>query len=243
MIQRKGRKSKFWSYYHKIIDLCVEGNSELYGRVNDLDLDLKLERFYTLANIPQKYFKLDIDDIETFIKKNRENEKVTFPKVEKYIKNLEKHISKGTGLYLHGSHGIGKTSISAIILKNAIKLYYRCFFWKSSEIIEFIKSGWKNEQRRLFFDTIINSVDVLVIDDVARLFEEQKSEEKIFIDRIFTKRDDLNLVTILTANKTLEDSKFIFGDGLFSNFKERLIEINLLGKDFREEKAKTLEEQ
>jgi len=242
MIQRKRRKSKFWNHYHRTVDLSRDGNEELFGRLNDLDINLKTERFYVLANIPQKYFSFEMKDIEAYIKKNQENEKITFPKVEKYIKNIDRNVIKGTGLYLHGSHGIGKTTISVIVLKRAIELHYRCFFWKSSEIIDFIKSSWKNENRRLFFDYIINTVDLLVIDDVARLFEEQRGEERLYIDRIFTKRDDLNLVTILTANKTLEDSKILFGDGLFSNFKERLIEINLLGRDYREEQAKTLEQ-
>jgi len=162
-------------------------------------------------------------------------------KIEKYINSLENAAQKGIGLYLNGPHGVAKTTISVIILKLAIKKYFRCFFWKSSEIIEFIKSGWKNEYRTVFFDYIINTVDFLVIDDVARLFNTEKNEksslddamEKSYIDKIFTKRDDKNLATIITTNNVLNENKDRFGEALYSNFKEKLIEINITGKDFR----------
>ena len=226
-----GRKYKFWSHYHRTVELCYEGNIELLDRVNSEKSEP--ERFYTIANIPKKYFGFEFDKIKKRILTEEENLK-QINIIEKYLNSLENAAKKGIGLYLSGPHGVAKTTIATIILKKAICSHYRCFFWKSAEIVKFIKSGWRNDYRRSFFEYIINSVDFLVIDDVARLFKlDKKQDESLYIDEIFTKRDDLSLVTILTANHGLDYGKELFGEALYSNFKERLIEANLEGEDFR----------
>jgi DNA replication protein DnaC len=230
---KKGNKYKFWEHYHKLVELSHEGNDVLLDRLNGHNSENEKERFYILANIPEKYFNFSFEQILLTLETKTDNHD-SIDKLKKYYNSLDKVVEKGIGLYIHGEHGISKTTNSIIILKKAIDLYYRCFFWKSSDIIDFIKSSWKNEYRRIFYEYIINTVDFLVIDDVARLFIKYEEDEKVFVDRIFTKRDDMNLVTILTANQNLETSKNFFGESLYSNFKERLIDIPLYGKDYRE---------
>lgn len=227
----------FWQHYHKIIDLSTEGNEEILDRAKKYGKDEIEKRFYVLANVPEKYFDFEFDKIKKKITQLEKNEN-EIKKIEKYISSLGNAAQKGIGLCLSGPHGVAKTTIAIIILKKSIALNYRCFFWKSSEVVDFIRSGWKNESRRIFFDYIINNVDFLVIDDIARLFENSGSQtekaERLYIDQIFTKRDDKNLSTIITSIRDLEQNKDIFGEALFSNFKERLIEIKLVGSDYRE---------
>ena len=146
---------------------------------------------------------------------------------------METASKKGIGLYLSGPHGVAKTTISVIILKKAIHSFYKCFFCKSSSIVEFARSGWKNAEKKDYWEYVINKMDFLVIDDVARSYNQINDAEKFYVDEIFTKRDDANLVTIITANHKLDSNKDLFGEALFSNFKERLIEVNLIGDDFR----------
>lgn len=228
---REGDNYSFWEHYHQTIEMSCEGNQEMYKRLNERG-DSEKKRVYIIANIPEKYFDFEFDKIIKRILKTEENlDQVK--RIQKYLKSVGIASEKGIGLYLSGPHGVAKTTISVIILKRAIELNYRCFFWKSSDIIEFIKSGWKNEYRRVFFDYVINAVDFLVIDDVARLFDLDDRSERLYIDKIFTKRDDMNLSTIITANHALNENREMFGEALFSNFKERLIEVNLIGEDFR----------
>lgn len=255
--QKKGIKYSFWQHYHKVVELSMDGNQELLERLNSYDVSVDKERYYTLANIPEKYFYFDFAPIEKVAKQTFANEE-PISIVKKYLESLDNAAAKGIGLYIHGTHGVAKTTISAIILKKAIELYYRCFFWKSTEIAEFVKTGWKNENRRVFFDYIVNTVDFLVIDDVSRLMQKKrtstdeeelddhtvfKPEERMLIDRIFTKRDDMNRVTILTSNTEYKDITKLFDDALSSNFKERLIDIHLQGEDFRNSIGAKLIEQ
>lgn len=234
MIKRKaiGKKHKFWQHYHRVIDLCYEGNVELLERINR-DTGEEIKRLYLMANIPKKYFDFEFSKIKNSIATKNS---VAISVIEKYLNSLPKAAKKGIGLFLTGPHGVSKTTIATIILKAATQQFFRCFFWKSTEIVEFIKSGWKNEYRRVFFEYIINTVDFLVIDDVARLFDSDNESfsktEQVFIDKIFSKRDDLNLSTILTSNYGLQQSKELFGEAAFSSFVERLIEVKLTGTDF-----------
>jgi len=227
------KKKDFWNHYFRFRELTQFGNEKVYQRLENIDSIKKwLDTNYILANIPQKYFKFELDKIKKRILTVEKNYD-SIDKIDSYLNNLENAVKKGIGLYLSGPHGVAKTTISIIILKEAIKQHYKCFFCKSSEIINFARSGWKSEDRKIYWDYIVDNTDILVVDDIVRLFDVSE-KERVHIDEIFTKRDDANKVTIITANHELRDNKDVFGDALYSNFKERLIEIDLIGDDYRD---------
>jgi len=220
MINRKNQdssqKHEFWSHFHHMLDISVYGNEKIFERLNHYSsVNNFFEKNFLLANIPEKYFDFELDKIRDKIETLEPNiEQIN--KIEKYIDLIDNAAKKGTGLYISGSHGVGKTAIAIIILKTAIKHYYPSFFSRSTEIIELVNNS-------IFF----------VIDDIGRLFSEISDYERSNIDSIFTKRDDSNLCTIITANHSLETNKDLLGDSLYSNFRERLVEVKLLGEDYR----------
>lgn len=237
MINRKKHegslKYEFWSHFHKMLEISRFGNEKIFEKQGKYSsVDNFFEKNYLLANIPEKYFEFEFnkirDKIET-IESNQEQIK----KIEKYINLIDSAANNGTGLYISGSHGVGKTALAIIILKIAIQHYYSAFFSRSTEIIEFVRSGWKNEDKKAYWSYVVNNSMFFVIDDIGRLFSQISEYEKSNIDDIFTKRDDADLCTIITANHPLEVNKDLLGDALYSNFKERLIEVKLLGEDYR----------
>ena len=230
---KKGNKKIFWDHFFKISELTRVGNEGILDRVEKYSgVENFIRRNFALANIPEKYFDFEFEKIRAKILTVEQNIE-SVKKVEKYLSSLSKAAEKGIGLYLSGPHGVAKTTISAIILKTAIESYFRCFFSKAASLVDYARSGWKNESRKIFWDYIVNNVDFLVIDDIARSYEQVDEAERFYLDQIFTKRDDSNLVTIITSNSVLDDCKDLFGDALYSNFKERLIEVNLIGDDYR----------
>jgi DNA replication protein DnaC len=249
MINRKnstviinGNKSVFWAHYHDIFQMCQNGNESIHERVqNYLEEKDLLLRHYSLANIPEKYFPFEIDRLKMKWATIEANS-VAIANIERYLNSLDQALKLGIGLYIYGPHGVAKTTLSTIILKKAIQHYYRGFFYKSAEIVEFARAGWKNEDKAAFYEYLNSNIDFLVIDDLARLLD-ANSGEKLYIDKIFAKRDDMNLPTIITSNKTVEEIKTHFGEALYSNFKERLIPINLIGDDYRDTIGDTLLEK
>lgn len=226
------RKELLLEFYFKISELSEAGNEGVTERLNKYpSVDQLLQRLYVLGNIPEKYFDFEFSQIKKKLSTFEDNAPA-IQNIEKYLGSLDKAASKGIGLYLSGEHGVAKTTIATIVLKTAFKQNYTCFFAKSTEIVEFARSGWKNEERKIFFDYVVNTVDFFVIDDIARLAD-VNDQERMHIDKIFTKRDDMNLVTIMTANHEIDKNRQIFGEALFSNFKERMIPVQLIGQDYR----------
>jgi DNA replication protein DnaC len=237
MIKRKAEKKvtreySYWDHYHKMIDLCYDGNPEILNRINNCDD--KIQKHYYLANIPEKYFEFEFKEIEKTLIEHAGNE-LAINNLKKYLDSLPNAAQKGIGLYLHGPHGVAKTTLAIIILKKAISQLFKCYFIKSAEMVDTIKAGWKNESIKDFLDYITNNVDFLIIDDLNRLLKVNDESEKMYIDKIFTKRDDMNLPTIITSNQSIEENKIQLGEALYSNFKERLIEVKIMGSDYRNE--------
>ncbi|MDD5649696.1 MAG: ATP-binding protein [Candidatus Nanoarchaeia archaeon] len=236
MILRKRNSSvkyNFWSHFHKMIDISAFGNEKIIDKLNNYSsIENFIEKNYLLANIPEKYFNFEFSTIKDKIETTERNTE-QIKNIEKYINSIDKAAENGIGLYLSGSHGVGKTALAIIILKTAINNYFSSFFSRSTEIVEFIRSGWKNDDKKAYFSYVVNNCKFFVIDDIGRLFDQISKSERANIDEIFTKRDDSNLCTIITANHPLEVNKDLLGDALYSNFKERLIEIKLLGEDYR----------
>jgi len=237
MIKRRHKEStlkqEFWSHFHYMLDLSKFGNEKILERLEDYSsVDDFLEKNFLLANIPEKYFDFEFskirDKIET-IETNVEQIKM----YEKYFGSIEKAAREGIGLYISGSHGVGKTALAIIILKKVLENYYSAFFSKSSEVVEFVRSGWKNDDKKAYWTYVVNNCQFFVIDDIGRLFSQINDAERANIDDIFTKRDDSNLCTIITANHSLENNRDMLGEALYSNFRERLIEIKLIGEDYR----------
>lgn len=238
MISRKqsSLKEEFWSHFHQMLDLCRFGNEKIFERLNRYSsIDNFFEKNYLLSNIPEKYFGFELslirDKIET-IESNIEQINI----IERYINSiisLGNVVKKGTGLYISGTHGVGKTALAIIILKTAIQHYYPSFFSRSTEILQLVRDGWKNEDKKAYLSYVVNNSTFFVIDDIGRLFSEISEAERSNIDDIFLKRDDANLCTIITANHPLETNRDLLGDALYSNFRERLIEVKLLGEDYR----------
>jgi DNA replication protein DnaC len=234
MISRKNsNKQEFWSHFHHMLDISRFGNEKILERLEQYSsVKNFFEKNYLLANIPEKYFKFEFETIRDKIETIESNVE-QIKKVEKFINSIEKAEKEGIGLYIAGSHGVGKTAIAIIILKTAILHYFSAFFSRSTEVVDFVRSGWKNEEKKAYWTYVVNNCKFFVIDDIGRLFSQISDSERANIDEIFTKRDDANLCTIITANHSLETNKDLLGEALYSNFKERLIEIKLLGEDYR----------
>lgn len=249
MINRKSQKKaeydrnrQFYDHYFSMIDLSEFGNDKVMDRIKQLDSSKDFFKVnFILANIPEKYYDFEYEDIKSQLEQEKKNHE-SLDILETYMSSLEKALQKGVGLYIYGPHGVAKTTLSTIILKRAMKQYLTTFFCKSLEIIDFARSGWKSDDRKRFWNYVPNNVQFFVIDDVARLAKVAESEQT-YIDEIFTKRDGANLPTIITSNTSLKESKESFGSALFSNFLERLIEVPIIGDDYRLSIGKKLIDQ
>ena len=140
------------------------------------------------AHIPVKYRAFTLKDFDSLTLKK------SVGRINKYIETLDKNRKAGTGLYLWGTSGSGKTSLGCVVLMEAIKHGYTCRF---CSVDEYRKSLFPEEA-----DTFaqIRNVQFLMIDDIGREFQDGKGFIVSYLDDLLRYRTDNLTPTIITSN-------------------------------------------
>lgn len=184
------------------------------------------------ANVPERFWETSMLEIP-----NRLEHK---EKVEKYLKNINDMMSKGVGLYLWSlENGTGKTSISTLILKEALRYGNTAFFEESSRLKSMLMNKEQFEEG-ISIETRITLVDLLVIDDIGKEYRTSSGYAENIIETLLRARVQKVKTTILTGNVHPKDMQNIYSEDFAALLKESMIPINVTGHDFREERAKML---
>ena len=196
----------------------------------------KYEYYVTLlfCGIEEEYWDLTLDDFK--------GDKLAKGTIVDYIDNLKNAFEYGLSLGLSGSHGVGKTLASALILKAALDVKYTIYSISLAELLKLIKKPFSEEDTesiRLYNDKIKNA-DFLVVDDLGDEYTPKDfgafciSEMSL----LFRHRRRNCFPTIITTNLTKKDLEEKYGSSLSSLMKSNFKFITLSGKDFREKQGK-----
>jgi DNA replication protein DnaC len=142
-------------------------------------------------NLPQEHWFARFDQIAEPMQ----------PVVERYIRNIHTRVSNSDGLYIYGPSGVGKTTLAAVIAKEARAHGFTVYFARVWELREMIRA-------RIDFDeetTMVGrarGVDVLVLDDLRV----EDATEKFFsvadIAALVKDRREHKHVTLVTSTMT-----------------------------------------
>lgn len=156
---------------------------------------------------------------------------------EKYLRNIDHAAANGAGLLVHGSKGVGKTAISALVAKEARSRGYTALFVRVWELREMIRS-------RIAFDADSSmaerarEVNVLVLDDLRQ----EDVGEKFFtfseitqLIRYRASRRRLTIVTTRLAIRALDSPPM---DALL----DALLLFPVEGPNLRDERNRELEQ-
>jgi DNA replication protein DnaC len=181
------------------------------------------------ANIPIKYRHFTFD---TFHSKNLTK---SVNKLRKYVDNIDKNKKAGTGLYLWGNSGSGKTSLGCIVLMEAIKKNYSCYFC----VVDDYRKALFSEDS----DTLdkIRTSQFLMLDDIGREFQDSKGFIGSYIDDLLRFRTDNLTPTIITSNKdgALATDSFRFESIIKEHFL--MLEFNVV--DYRQKLQEDLKHE
>lgn len=112
---------------------------------------------YSEANIPVRYWNLSVAP-EDFT-----GDKILLNKYQEVVKDIKDSYRKGICLCFAGSNGLGKTLISASILKRAVEKGYTALYTTLSDIVNVLVSA-SSEEKNLARKELMQ-VDFLVIDE------------------------------------------------------------------------------
>lgn len=198
----------------------------------DCTRQLQLHKHYLVSGIGVTYQRLDWEDYE--------GDPVIVEKIGKYLEGHANFVGRGIGLLLSGDLGAGKTMVATLLLKELIKLGYRCMSTTFSETVEAFTAGWKSiDDQRYFRDKFVNS-DVLLLDDLGREFRSKNSLNETTFDNLLRSRVQGGRPTLVTTNMSMDELEDGYGSAAMSLLREVCLEYSFPEEveDFRPKSQK-----
>ena len=189
------------------------------------------------ANIPLKYILYGFKDM------NAKDVKEIKISIQLYVKKLHSYFEEGTGYYLSGKEGLGKTAFGTIALSYALSKGYSIHYEEFTDLIEFYTRAWdkqgneRDEIKADFVESIYES-DFLMIDGLG---QEIPSKINInILERVVRTRVNYNLPTIYASRLPMDIfcENHLKSKALLSLLTGSVKEVNFEGKDYRKEKQK-----
>jgi DNA replication protein DnaC len=184
------------------------------------------------ANIPKNFWDLEFNFDYFTPEFVRENQK-SLEAITTYASEFAKVLKTGTGLYLCGSYGVGKSFIGCSILKKALEQKFKTYFILLSELINLAHKALRDDKAKDFLYYMISDVDFLLVDEINKKYETKLIDA--MLDELFKKRYYTNKPFIVTSNDNPEKVLEGFGKGIYEIFSEKLITVSLVGESFRPE--------
>lgn len=188
-----------------------------------------LERYLLYNGIFKNYQLLDWEDVvvkgplvDTFVD---------------YVTNIDYYMRTGTSLFIHGHMGLGKSMLSALLLKRALSMGYEGHFTSFIELRDGYSASWKDEEAREWFSRKVKTTGLLVIDDPGKEMRTDSLKAAEFsqsiIDDVIRTRTASVLPTIITTNYHPQQFRAAYGDAVSSLLDERSLVREAKGTDYR----------
>jgi DNA replication protein DnaC len=202
-------------------------------------IDLRCKCFYANkfldSNIGFDYWNINED--------NFQGEKEDLKQISIYFDKIDLLKSEGRGFYIYGpAYGIGKSTLSAMLIKHVLfTTNYSCLFVPFSDLVILntklmIGSFDKTIDEKI---NAIKNVDFLVLDDLAKEYDNQKDNGRATLNSVLRYRDLWNKSTIYTANVPIDNVTSLYGGSNYSIIYGRSILINMINtNDFRRDRKR-----
>ncbi|MBJ7347465.1 MAG: ATP-binding protein [Thermoleophilaceae bacterium] len=189
-----------------------------------------------VSTIPDRYLGLTIDPkLQAITNYGRPLE---FPPdvsrwVQRYCRDISKHLAKGEGLWLDGDVGTGKTTLAMLISKTAKEQGHSVIVYEAPKLLTRIRHTY-GDNANMSYDELferLTSVELLHIEDLGA---EQKTEwvlEQLY--SIVNERYERGLSMIVTTNLDQSELMAQIGQRTVSRLAQMCKYLSLHGPDRR----------
>ena len=152
-------------------------------------------------------------------------------RIKNYMAKIDEMMSRGIGLYLWSpENSTGKTTISTIIGKHAMKCGYTVLFIPSFNLIRSTFDKTPFDETGTLFQRA-HDVNLLIIDDADKEYKDAKGYSDNIIENVIRARNQKKRATIMTSNLHPKDLKNVYSKSFSELLRECVIAIEIFGKD------------
>jgi hypothetical protein len=157
-------------------------------------------------------------------------------KYEEYIKDINGSYINGKSICFAGSHGVGKSLVSACILKKFCQKGYSALYCDMSNVISVLTQA-PNEEKFIAKKELC-CIDILVLDELDNRFFNTEASSELFaksFESIFRTRLQNKLPTLICTNSPniLESFPPNLKQSIGSLFANGIEMFSILAQDFR----------
>lgn len=196
-------------------------------------MDAKTKEYYLYCGIKtgwhSKTFKDFTNDTEALLA------------VKKYLRNFSEAITFGTGLYLWGSNGTGKSHLMNCSFKELISKNQKVRIYSMDEIVDKFTSSWYSDEDKKELDNVLRNIDFLGIDEFGKNVDKDGNPVylpdlvKRVMESVIRFRVQMNKPIWFASNTDPKFVKDVFSEDIASLLREAVIPICVRGDDFRRE--------
>jgi len=173
-------------------------------------------------NLPQELWCAKVQNVPEAIRAD----------ITSYLVQIGENVSRGTGLFLAGKAGVGKSGIAALVAKEARIQGYTAFFITVWEFREAVRARLMFDDELSVFDRC-RDVAVLVLDDLALPDVKEAYTGGRFLEGLIAHRGSRHRITVITTRLSNE-ALTTDADSLNQTIKTYMVRRNVAGPDLRE---------
>ena len=160
-------------------------------------------------------------------------------KAIEFCDNIENAYENGLGMVLHGGNGTGKSMLSTMILKSALRKGKSIRFITMAETVMKMKGKISNPADEVFYEDKVKGADFLCLDNLGSEYRPQNFGPYTLAEfDILARFRRRNLLpTIITTNLSVEEFVKQYGTSISSLFQASSLFIKVEGRDFRKEQG------
>jgi hypothetical protein len=188
---------------------------------------IEVSRFGCAA-LTDEQFQRDWDDLEL-----TDTNWLAARALGEHIQDL---IAQGLNIIFGGKVGTGKSHAAILICREAVAAGYSALRVHWPSFLDTIKDSYRDksaEPEGKLIDRLV-SADLLLIDDVGAGEKDAENDySRARLDKVISRRYDLNRSTLVTVNFSITDFAAIFGDRASSRLRQNVMELRFNGKQYR----------